>query len=177
LIVDGAEVDITVRSTWQRPPSMAPALGGMAVGLIVIVAAALLRARIRTLSMALIVIATAASILGIVATVSVPPETGPPWSLWVPPLAALLMGSGALVGGLFDGSGRWASAPALLGALVLTVWGFLHQEWMWRAVLPTAGPFWVERLVTGAVLVVGIGLVMLIGRERALRTVPGVAGR
>ncbi len=164
LIVDGVPVDVTVRSVWEPPPSPALPLGGMALGLAIVAGAALRRASIRALTIVLAGLAAVTSVLGVLAAVSVPPETGPPWSLWVPPLAALAMAAAALLAA----PRRWASSPALVGALVLTVWGFLHQEWMWRAILPTTTPFWAERFATGAVLVAGIGLVMLIGRARVL---------
>ncbi len=32
------------------------------------------------------------------------------------------------------------------------MWSWLRRYWMWRAVLPTAAPFWLDRLVTAAVL-------------------------
>ncbi|MBU1227299.1 MAG: hypothetical protein KJ698_08830 [Actinobacteria bacterium] len=170
LVVDGVSVDVTVRSVWQPAPSPAPVLAGMAAGLVIASAAAFGRARIGTLAALLVGLAAAASLLGVTALRSVPPETGPSWSLWAPPLAALALGAAAVAAVAMQSMAalrRWASAAALIGAVVLTVWGFLHREWMWRAVLPTGSPFWAERFVTGAVLVAGIGLVMLIGRSQA----------
>ncbi|MCJ7725274.1 MAG: hypothetical protein MUP76_02630 [Acidimicrobiia bacterium] len=168
LVVGGVEVDVTVRSIWQPPPSTALPLAGMALGLAVVAAAALRRSRVVVLAGVLAALAAAAAVLGVVAVVSVPAETSPPWSLWVPPLAALALGAAALGGRWIPALHRSAPSSALIGALVLTAWGFLHQEWMWRAVLPTNGPFWAERVVTGAVIVAGIGLVMLIGRAQVM---------
>jgi len=168
LMVDGVAVDITVRSIWQPPPSAAFALGGVALGLAMVVAAAIGRARIPVLAGLLVSLAAAASVFGVIAVFSVPPETSPPWSLWVPPLTALVMGVAALGGQSITALRRWAASLALLGTLILATWGFLHQEWMWKAVLPTDSPFWAERFVTGAVLAAGIGLVLLIGRAQVL---------
>jgi hypothetical protein len=170
LIVDGAEVDVSVQSIWQPAPSVAPVLVGMAIGLAVGAVAALRNAGMMALSFSLFVLAAAAAALGVVAVISVPPETGPPWSLWIPPLAALTLALASLGSLRLEVMRRNASSLALIGALVLIAWGVLHQEWMWRAVLPTDSPFWIERMVTGAVLVGGVGLVMLIGRAQVLGT-------
>jgi len=160
------------RTHWMNPPSAALALGGMALGLAIVVAAAIGRVRVPVLAGILISLTAAASVLGVIAVFSVPSETSPPWSLWVPPLTALVMGVAALGGRSIAVLHRWRASLALLGTLILTAWGFLHQEWMWKAVLPTGSPFWAERFVTGTVLAAGIGLVLLIGRAQVLGTDP-----
>lgn len=170
LLVDGVEVDVRVHSIWQEPPPVALPLGGMALGLLVVAAAALRRARVSLLALIIAFVALVAATLGTVAVLSVPPETSPPWSLWAPPMAALLMGLAAVAGRWQPVLQRWAASLALIAALILVAWGLVHQEWMWKAVLPTAGPFWLERVFTGLVLVAGIGLVMLIGRAQVLGT-------
>ena len=167
LLVDGAEVDVAVISTWVPSPSTAAPLAGMAAGLLTVVVAALTRARLRTLALLLLATALPAAVLGIVAVLSVPPETGPSWTLWVPPLIAVVLGLTATAGRLAGPLDRWSAAAGLIGSLTLVIWGYVHQEWMWRAVLPTVAPFWLERAVTAAALAGGVGLVALIGRMQA----------
>jgi hypothetical protein len=164
LLVDGVEVDVTFRSTWLTAPSPFAVLAGLAVGLAVVVAAALRSAGLRTLAWLLAGLSAAAAVLGAVAYLSVPSETGPSWTLWVPPATAVLLTLPAARGGLPDRIRRWTGPLALIAACELVAWGFLHRTWLWQAVLPTATPHWLERFVTSAVILAGIGLLMLIGR-------------
>ncbi|MCB2223998.1 MAG: hypothetical protein KQH83_07460 [Actinobacteria bacterium] len=170
LVVDGAEVDLMVRSTWLPPPSPAMVLAGMALALAAVAAAALRGAGTRALALLVAALAVPAAVVGIAAVVTVPPETAPSWALWVPPLAAVVLAAAAALAP--TARQRAASSAALLGAVLLAVWGIVHREWMLRAVLPTGAPFWAERLVTGAVLVGAAGLILLLARAQVADAAP-----
>jgi hypothetical protein len=155
LFVDGTEVDLTVRSVWQDPPSPLPVVLGTVLGL-VLSAAVFLRRRITAAATAAAVMSAAAVVLGIIAYRSVPPETAPSWSLWVPPAMSLALAGAALLPK--QSARRWAPALVLVAAVELVAWSIVHRDWIWRSILPTAAPFWAERLVTVAALIGGIGV-------------------
>jgi hypothetical protein len=167
LLVDGSEVDVTVRSIWVASPSSLPILGGMAAGLLLVAAGAL--GRIRVPAVPIATMAAAATATGAVAFVSVPPETGPSWMLWAPPAVALGAAAAAAVGSRRRPAAGWPGALAAIAALQILFWGFGHREWMWKPILPTAAPFWVDRSVAAAALTAGVGLTILVGRSLAAR--------
>jgi hypothetical protein len=154
LFVDGVAVDVTVASYWQQPPSAVPVVLGATVGVIMAFAAVRRRGGIA----AAIVMAGAAvtTAVGAVAYCSMPRETGPPWSLWALPAAALVVAVAAWMR-------RSTFAPSsyrilmLLAALELVAWGWLHWTWLWAALLPTRLPFWMDRFISVATLVGAIG--------------------
>ncbi|MDJ0925131.1 MAG: hypothetical protein QNJ77_11270 [Acidimicrobiia bacterium] len=156
LLVDGVAVDVTVVSVWQRPPARIAVIAGFLTGLVVAVTAWVVdRNRLGTIVLSL---AAAASSVGIVAYLSVPAETAPPWSLWALPVTA------ALCAGLVVVSGDWVEFVArqrttlvLIGALELAAWGVIHWSWLWPAILPTALPNWLDRFVAAAVLIGALG--------------------
>ena len=51
-------------------------------------------------------------------------------------------------------------------AVVLAAWGIGRWEWLWRAVLPTSGPFWVDRLATVTAALGGAGAAIEVVRAR-----------
>lgn len=153
LIVDGAEVDVTVISVWQPQPSFWPVMVGLVVGVGVGLAAT---QRPAWATVATLVLSLSALTVALVAFFSVPLETGPSWVLWLVPLTAGLLALLALRPSLW---GRWSgsiqrSAPTLvlIGSLELVVWGLVRWDWMTAAILPTVLPFWVDRMVVAAVL-------------------------
>ncbi len=156
LLVDGVEVDVTVMSVWQDPPSSLPAMLGFTLGLFLLYAA--VRRRGRVIVRIVLGLAVAAAFVGGVAYLSVPAETAPPWSLWVFPATSSTLAAVVVVG-----ADRWAFVArqertlVLLAALELVGWGIAHWSWLWPAVLPTALPFWLDRFVASAVLVGALG--------------------
>ncbi len=159
LLVEGTKIDVTVVSIWQPAPSVAPLLIGLLVGGVLGMIALLRKSLLTQITLSL---ATGASFVGVLAYRSVPSETQPSWSLLLFPMASLLIA--AMV--VFPGPLRvWAAAIRrqqtpliLLASLELVVWAFLRRDWLWRAILPTNAPFWLDRSVTAAVLVGGLGI-------------------
>ena len=154
LMVDGAEVDVTVVSIWQQPPSALPVVLGFTLGLFM--ASAVVRRRGKLILGLVLSLALAATIVGGVAYLSVPAETAPPWSLWVFPVtSAALAGLVALGRGGSDVNRQ--RTLLLIAALELVGWGVVHWDWLWLAVLPTTVPFWIDRFVASTVLIGAIG--------------------
>lgn len=153
LFVDGVEVDVTVASVWQDPPSSLPVVLGLAGG--VLLAIAMIRRRSKLTAAAILGLAAVALVAGGTAYLSVPTETAPPWSLWVFPLTSALLSGVVLLGrGRSEFVARYESFLLLIAALELVGWGVAHWGWLWPAILPTALPFWMDRFV-GAVTLVG----------------------
>ena len=151
LVVDGTEVDVTVKSVWQSPPSRLPVVAGLAVGLVL--ALALLDPRRVRPEWILLGLSAAAACTGLVAYLSVPTETGPIWSLWVLPVTSLLVAGAVVVfgkrGGLID---RQRNVLLLVAAVELLAWGIVHWGWLWPAIIPTSAPYWLDRFVASTVL-------------------------
>jgi hypothetical protein len=166
LIVNGEEVDVTVISVWEPAPSpLRVALGGIAG-----IAAVAVAVRFRRLGPAALGLAAAALVIGLWAFGSVPAETRPSPLMWAVPAAGLVVAVVAVVAARRPGS--LASTAVLLAAAELAVWAMLRWEWLWRAVIPTSLPFWVDRLGTAAVLTGGLGLAAAAAR-RMSRPGPG----
>lgn len=158
LVVNGTEIDVTVVSIWQPAPSAVPVLLGFVVGAVLGLIAFLRRDLLARITLLL---AAGASFVALLAYRSVPPETQPSWSLLLFPLASLLIAAIALSPGLLrtrgDAIRRQQTVLLLLASLELVVWAFLHWDWLWRAILPTNLPFWLDRFVTATVFVAGLG--------------------
>jgi len=150
LFVDGVEVDVTVASFWQDPPSSLPVAVGLVAGLFV--GALVWRAR-RLSAVAAVMLGVAAALVGGVAYLSVPAETSPPWSLWVFPVTAIAL-AGLAIGGRSQFTASTRRTLVLIAALELFAWGIAHWSWLWPAVLPTSLPFWLDRFV-GALTILG----------------------
>lgn len=171
VLIDGAEVDVTVASTWVEPPSRVPVFVGFAAGLGLAVIVWLRR---RVLG-ALLGLSLLAAATGTIAYFSVPAETGPAWSLWALPVtAAGLTMTVAALGDRVPLIRRRGPILLLLAALELVAWGIVHWGWLWAAILPTSLPYWLDRLVAAGVLVGALGaaatLVALAGSERHVPT-------
>lgn len=163
LVVDGVEVDVTVQSYWLSGPSRVPVFGGIAIGL---VAAVAIGRHGRRAAAVLAALATGALFIGSVAFWSVPGETGPAWSLWALPATSLLAALAATGSG---GPGRWRvrlyrnrAMLQLTAALELVAWSWLHRQWLWRAIIPTAAPFWLDRMVAAATMAGALGAVVTV---------------
>jgi hypothetical protein len=150
LIVDGTEVDVTVISVWEPPPSALPVVLGAAAGML----AAFWSFRSRGLILPAAGLSGIALGLGAAAFASVPAETAPSSLMWVVPAVGLVVVSGAAA----RGSAPVTSAAALLVAAELLVWAVLRWDWLWRAIIPTNLPFWADRAGTALVMTGAVGL-------------------
>jgi hypothetical protein len=172
LQVDGVAVDLSIRSVWVAPPSRIPVVIGLLLGAL---ALPFMWRRIGWAALAVAVAGAAALIVGLVAARSVPAETAPAWWLWLVPGLSLLLAAAARIGGRIDRrperSRRMAASLILIGALELAMWTWLRRLWMWRAVLPTDAPFWIDRLVTAAALATAVTATMAL--VRVLAAPPG----
>lgn len=156
LLVDGAEVDVTVVSVWQMAPSSLPVVLGFTVGLL-LAYAMLRRGEVYVVAIVLM-LAVATTLVGAAAYLSVPAETSPPWSLWVFPVTSSLLSLLVLFGR--DRSGwiaRQQRTLVLIAGLELVGWGVAHWGWLWPSILPTTLPYWIDRFVASAALVGAIG--------------------
>ena len=91
------------------------------------------------------IVGGAATVVGLVQYMSLPPETGPRWSWWVPPVIATVCGA-ALP--FVPRSAPWLRAAfVLVAGAQLLLWGWARRSGLVKPVLPTSAPFWLDRLV------------------------------
>ncbi len=152
LFVDGTEVDVTVSSVWQPPPSALPVILGVILGVLV----ALVAITRRAINSPIIVMGAVATVTGLFAYFSMPAETGPPWSLWALPVTALAVAVVLVARGTVLTRASYRVLQ-LLASVELGIWGVLHWSWLWAALLPTQLPFWLDRFVGAGVLVGALG--------------------
>jgi hypothetical protein len=157
LTVDGRSIDVTVASYRATGPS---AWSWLAVALAASLGAVLSVLAVRTGRLVLLTggAASAALAVGAIAYRSVPPETGPRPSLWVPAALAVAAVLAAAAVGRRPTRGRRLAVHALLGlaGVELVVWAVLRREVIVRAIIPTALPATVDRAVVAFALVVGL---------------------
>jgi hypothetical protein len=172
LVVDGVEVDLTIVSVWQSPPSRFPALAGIVLGL-VLAAGLLARATTQQAARGGAVVALVALVVGAVAYWSVPSETVPQVTLWLAPAVSLVVMLAVVRRGGTSAWQLWVSKNAttlvFVAAVILVAWAVLRWEWMWLAILPTSGPFWLDRFVTALALSGGIGIAVASLRSAFVR--------
>lgn len=160
LVVDGAEVDVTVISTWQAEPSPVPVLLGavVAVGL---AAVAVWRWRAgSSWSAVLVPVTVAATVAGVLQFTSLPSETGPRL-VWIALPAIALVASIAGVVGDQRSARFLAHAAALVAGAQLLVWGLIKRDGLTAAIVPTDAPGWFDRLATSGALVGGLAISVL----------------
>ena len=167
LMVDGAEVEVLVRSFLQAPPSPLPAIGGVVLGAVVAaVVTVLARRRDRWLALGVGLAAVGALVTGLVAVRSVPAETAPSAAAWLLPLLAVVAVAGAAL--LGRRSPILADGLVLLAAAEVGLWSWLRRDALGAAILPTDAPFAVERatltFVAVVAVVVGAGRVVSLVR-------------
>lgn len=150
LLVAGSEVDVSLVSVWLPAPSALPVVIGALLGIGAGLAA--WRGGFRRAAEVTTILALLVLIVGVVAYLSVPPETGPSPFLWVIPVTSLALAIGAR---FLDERGSGAFLLLLIASLELVAWSVVGWDWMWRAILPTEVPFWAHRLVTAAALTGG----------------------
>ena len=157
LTVDGKPVSVVVVATLQSSPSPWPMVAAIAFG--ALFAIVLVRRGSFTLvASGVLVLAAAALIVGAAQYRSLPPETGPRTNWWSFPALAVVLALGALVwrrGGALSRRSVVASA-----AVLVTAWGLLRVDGLFRAVLPTDLPFWFDRFTTAAAIVGGLTLIV-----------------
>jgi hypothetical protein len=155
LVVDGADVEVTVISTWQPAPSPVPALAGVVGGIALGVGAWFLhRSRRLPPLLAAAPVVTLAALVGVWQFLSLPPETGPRPVWWVlPAIAAVSLAVGLIVG---RRSTFAADAAMLLVGVELAIWGYVKRDGLSAAIIPTDAPAWLDRLATAMALSGGI---------------------
>ena len=145
LTVDGVPTEITVLITLVASPSPWPAIAGGVIGAVLVLAAAAPRRRLPAW-VAIVIVGGAATVVGLVQYMSLPPETGPRWSWWVPPVIATVCGA-ALP--FVPRSAPWLRAAfVLVAGAQLLLWGWTRRSGLVKPVLPTSAPFWLDRLVS-----------------------------
>ena len=173
ITVDGIAVEIAVVSRWMVPPSIVPSVLGAFVAALVAVGT-LVTGRGRARGPVLLAAAAAALalVVGLWQTWSLPGETGPPWSHWAVPAAALALCAVAL------GWRRWSvftvRSLTVVAAVGVVLWAAIRIEVVRRAVLPTSAPFWFDRAATVAAAVVALAALSasVLGILRLVRGVP-----
>ena len=168
VVVDGASVDIHVRSELLAGPSPVAAIIGVVAGLATAfglwrLAASRPDGRARTVALGLLPWSVAALVLGAWAVRSVPAETGPSGLLWQLPLVATVMLAAALV---LDGRpGPVLAVPGLVAvaSVELLVWAWIRRLGVVRAYIPSDAPATVDRaVIVGTALVAVVGLIITI---------------
>ncbi|MBT8240509.1 MAG: hypothetical protein KJN63_04720 [Acidimicrobiia bacterium] len=156
LVVDGSDVRVTVSSKLVAPPSWLPSIAGGLLGLLGLVL--IVRWPVSSAAPAALVL-----MAGLTGVFSVPPETGPPITLWLPPALAL----GAVIAAALA---TWRSMNplveiglALVAGVQLMVWGVLSISALWNPILPTQLWWSAQRLIVVLSLVFGIGMVAAAG--------------
>jgi hypothetical protein len=160
LVVDGSEVDVTVISTWQPEPSLAPIWIGVLLGALVTLAGVVLITRGGAVAAVAVAPVVVAAVAGAWQYTSLPAETGPRLTWWLLPVFA---GIAALCGLVPFVRRDRLIAPALLGlaGLLLVGWSWMRLDGLTAAIVPTDAPNWFDRGATVGVLVAGFGLVLL----------------
>jgi hypothetical protein len=164
ITVDGVPTEITIVITLVASPSPWPAIAGGVIGVILVLAAGAPRRRLPDWGV-IVTVGAAASVVGLMQYLSLPAETGPRWSWWVPPVIATACGA-ALP--FVPKSAPWLRAAfVLVAASQLLLWGWSRRTGLTKPVLPTSAPFWLDRLVSAMALTAGLGLLVLAVLELA----------
>lgn len=167
LVVDGSEVDLSVESIWEESPSPLPVAAGILLG----AAAAFLAVRARRTAVGVAGAAALGTALGGWAYLSVPAETEPSSTMWLIPLTAFGL---AILAVIVErrGTPSVARVATIAAAGELAAWAVTRWDWLWRAVIPTDLPFWLDRLGTAAAL---SGAIVVIAALLATWSRPGPA--
>jgi len=160
LRVDGADVDVTVISTWMPAPNPVPAWLGGLVGVWLAGAAYALRRRGLPAVAAATPLAVGALVVGMWQYVSLPAETGPRALWWALPAIAVVCAMGGLVAEI-RGQRFAADAALLLIGFELAVWGVVKRDGLGAAIVPTDAPGWLDRFITAGALVGGVGFALV----------------
>jgi hypothetical protein len=156
LVVDGAEVDVTVVSTWQPAASPLPAIVGGLLGVASGAVAFLLRRRGTSALWAATPAVGFAVVAGVWQFRSLPPETGPRAVWWILPVIAL---ASTVVGLVLARHPFVGDAATLVVGAELAVWGFVKRDGLTAAIVPTDAPGWLDRFATTFAAGTGVALV------------------
>lgn len=156
LLVDGDRVEVEVQTTLQASPSIWPSVFGLLIGLQLVLLGLL--AGPATATLASILLACAGTIVGVAQYRSLPAETGPLVTWWLLPALALLWLIATVL--TYGRQHLLSSGLTLLAGVQLTLWAVVRRATLTSAVLPTDLPFWIDRMVTAAVLTGGAALVV-----------------
>ncbi|MET0663598.1 MAG: hypothetical protein ABWZ42_10750, partial [Ilumatobacteraceae bacterium] len=174
LVVNDADVSVTVASTWQPAPSPVPAwLGAIAGGLSALGWWAT-RRRTRPAMAWLVPPAALALAVGGRQYLSLPSETDPRLVWWALPAVAVACSIAAIVaerqhiarhrferGGIGSGGGFWADSAMLLVGVELAIWGWVKRDGLSAALIPTDAPGWLDRFAVAAAFTSGVGFAAL----------------
>lgn len=177
LVVNDAEVSVTVASTWQPAPSPVPVWLGAIAGGLVAVGWWVNRQRGRPAMPWLVPPAVSALVVGAWQYRSLPSETGPRLVWWALPAVAVVCAVAAIVAerhhvarprdrtgvgsGRAPGGGFWADAAMLLVGVELAIWGWVKRDGLAAALIPTNAPGWFDRFTVAAALTSGVGFTAL----------------
>jgi hypothetical protein len=158
VLVNGQPTEIHVISIWATPPSPFPVVLGALAGLLGIGwwantarrAGFTSRSSLRSVAALCLPAAVLALGIGLWQFVSLPASTGPLWTWWILPAVAMFASASAALGAR---SPKFSLGAALaISGTQLTLWVWERRTGMWRAILPTDAPWWLDRAVTAAVL-------------------------
>jgi hypothetical protein len=155
ILVDGSPVEIHVASTWMPAPSPVPAVLGALAGVVLVVAGVAAwrtRGSVRALGTGVVGLGLLASGIGAVQFRSLPASTDPAITWWLLPVVAT-----ALAGIGLAAPALWRAALVAIAAAQLGLWGLARRSGLSAAVLPTDAPFWLDRAISAAALVGGLG--------------------
>ena len=168
ITVDGNEVQISVSSVLQPGPSPWPAILGAVMAAVLV--GLLLVGRLPVIAIGPAVLVLAA---GVVWAVSVPAETGPPLTLWLPPLLSILALIWAAVARARGAGPLLEIGLVSVAGVQLLVWGLLGWAALTKPILPTELPWSAHRFIIAMSLVVGVGLLAAALRQvRSVLAVP-----
>ncbi|MEZ5244524.1 MAG: hypothetical protein R2707_05445 [Acidimicrobiales bacterium] len=161
LVIDGQDVDIAVASYWLPAPgawSTTLVFGTALVALVgVFVARGVWRWGIAA------GVGVGALGLGLVAYQSVPAETGPPRSLWLLPLIALIALAAAAASRARStvGAALVRAALVFLAGSELLFWGLSRRDAIRSAIIPSNAPELLDRLGIAVAAAVGLGVAVV----------------
>ena len=157
MIVNGVPVDVAVQTTLQPSPSVWPAIFGLLIGMQIVLLGAL--AGPATSIFSSLVLAAAATFVGVAQFRSLPSETGPLLTWWMLPAIALICLITTIL--IYGRSLMMQHALVLLAGMQLMLRAYIRRSTLTKAVLPTDLPFWFDRMVTAAALTGGITMVIV----------------
>jgi hypothetical protein len=166
LLVDGAEVDVMVRSILLDPPSPLGPVAGVVAGLLT-VAIGWLAGRLFGVTVIALFWTAGALVVGLLAYSAVPAETEPSMLIWLLPLIGLAL---LITAGVLRSRRRpWEvwSILTLAGGVELVLWAWLRRTGLTRALIPTTAPYWLDRIAVAAAAVVGVAAAGLVVRQMA----------
>lgn len=149
MTVDSVPVEVAFVVTWLPAPSRLPLAVGAAVGGAMVLLALFWR---RRLAWPLLIVTVAALGIGWAQFSSLPAVTGPLLVWWLLPAVA----AASLLIALVLGRRLVSYGLVLLAALELGAWIFIRRDGAFRALIPTAAPFWLDRGVMAATAVVTV---------------------